>query len=100
MDAESTKKEVEEAMTKAVDYMIHEFASVRTGKASPALVENMDVPVASYGSNMKLKALAVITTPEARTIMIQPFGGKSRRRRRRRRRKKTDGSRKGKEKLF
>ena len=73
MDAQSTKKQVEENMAKAVDYMIHEFASVRTGKASPALVENMDVAVASYGSNMKLKALAVITTPEARTIMIQPF---------------------------
>lgn len=73
MNAESVKNEVTEAMTKAVDYLLHEFAAVRTGKASPALVENLDVNVASYGSQMKLKALAVITTPEPRLIMIQPF---------------------------
>ena len=60
-------------MAKAVEYLNREFAGVRTGKASPGLVENMDVAVASYGSTMKLKGLAVITTPDARTIMIQPF---------------------------
>lgn len=73
MDSDTVRKETDTDMVKAVDYMIHEFATVRTGKASPALVENMDVAVASYGSNMKLKALAVITTPEPRLIMIQPF---------------------------
>lgn len=73
MDAESTKKEVANTMHKAIEHMAHEFAGVRTGKASPALVEGLDVAVSSYGSNMKLKALAVITTPEPRTIMIQPF---------------------------
>ena len=60
-------------MTKAVEYMNQEFGTIRTGKASPSLVENLDVHVASYGSSMKLKGLAVITTPEARMIMIQPF---------------------------
>ena len=60
-------------MQKAVEHMVQEFSSVRTGKASPALVDNLDVMVASYGSKMKLKALAVITTPEPRMIMIQPF---------------------------
>ena len=35
--------EAEMAMEKSVDYMVHEFAAVRTGKASPALVENVDV---------------------------------------------------------
>jgi ribosome recycling factor len=73
MPAQNALKETETAMKKAVEYMVHEFAAVRTGKASPALVENLDVHVVSYGSNMKLKALAVITTPEARMIMIQPF---------------------------
>lgn len=66
-------KETETAMDKAVEYLVHEFAGVRTGKASPALVENMDVHVHSYGSTMKLKSLAVISTPEPRLIMIQPF---------------------------
>jgi ribosome recycling factor len=73
MDTNQTLKETEEAMNKAVEYMIHEFASVRTGKASPSLVEGIDIHVQSYGSSMKLKQLAMITTPEPRMIMIQPF---------------------------
>ena len=73
MDAEMTILECDEAMTKAVEQAIHEFAAVRTGKASPTLVENMDVHVHSYGSNMKLKQLAMITTPDARLIRIEPF---------------------------
>ena len=63
----------EDSMQKAVEYMVHEFAAVRTGKASPSLVEGLDVHVHSYGSSMKLKQLAMITTPEPRLIMIQPF---------------------------
>lgn len=71
MSAEDILLETEVAMEKSVDYMIHEFAAVRTGKASPALVENIDVE--AYGSAMKLKQLALITTPEARLLVIQPF---------------------------
>src|SRR5246500_1774846 len=63
--------EAEMAMEKSVDYMVHEFAAVRTGKASPALVENIDVQ--AYGANMKLKQLALITTPESRLLVLQPF---------------------------
>ena len=59
------------AMEKSVDYMVHEFAAVRTGKASPALVENVDVQ--AYGASMKLKQLALITTPEPRLLVVQPF---------------------------
>ena len=71
MSAEEVLFEAEEAMEKSVDYMVHEFASVRTGKASPALVENVDVE--AYGSSMKLKQLALITTPEPRLLVVQPF---------------------------
>src|SRR2546430_3198481 len=63
--------EAEVSMEKSVDYLIHEFSGVRTGKASPALVENIDVQ--AYGSTMKLKQLALITTPEARLLVVQPF---------------------------
>jgi len=63
--------EAEMAMEKSVDYMVHEFAAVRTGKASPGLVENVDVQ--AYGSTMKLKQLALITTPEPRLLVVQPF---------------------------
>src|ERR1043166_7254698 len=63
--------EAEMSMEKSVDYMVHEFATVRTGKASPALVENVDVH--AYGSTMKLKQVALITTPEPRLLVVQPF---------------------------
>ena len=43
MTAEEILFEAEMTMEKSVDYMVHEFAAVRTGKASPALVENVDV---------------------------------------------------------
>jgi len=59
-------------MEKAVEFMMHEFAAIRTGKASPALVENLDV-LAYGGTSMKLKQLALITAPEARLLVIQPF---------------------------
>ena len=71
MNADDILLEAEEGMEKSVSYMTHEFSSVRTGKASPALVENVDVE--AYGSSMKLKQLALITTPEPRLLVIQPF---------------------------
>src|SRR5213595_3288597 len=71
MTAEEILFDAEMSMEKSVDYMVHEFSAVRTGKASPGLVENIDVE--AYGSNMKLKQLALITTPEPRLVVIQPF---------------------------
>jgi ribosome recycling factor len=73
MPANTAIKAASDAMTKAVEHAIHEFAAVRTGKASPMLVENLDVLVQSYGSHMKLKQLAMISTPEPRLIRIEPF---------------------------
>lgn len=73
MDPDLALLEVEEAMTKCVDYLIHEFTGVRTGKASPALIENIDVHVQAYGAVSKLKSLAVISSPEPRMLMVQPF---------------------------
>jgi ribosome recycling factor len=71
MSSDDILLEAEMAMEKSVDYMIHEFSAVRTGKASPTLVENVDVE--AYGATMKLKQLALITTPEARLLVVQPF---------------------------
>jgi ribosome recycling factor len=53
----------------------HEFAGVRTGKASPALVENIMVEV--YGSHMRIRELAGITTPEPRMLLLQPWDNAS-----------------------
>ena len=71
MDFEEVLLEAEAAMEKTVEFMQHEFASIRTGKASPALVENIDVE--AYGSVMKMKAVALISAPEPRMLVIQPF---------------------------
>ena len=49
-------------MQKTEEVVQHEFAGVRTGKASPALVENLMVD--AYGSQMRLREIAGITTPE------------------------------------
>lgn len=73
MDEETLLLEVETAMDEVLQHMITDFGGVRTGKASPSLVDNMDVFVASYGTSMKLKSLAVVSTPDARSILIQPF---------------------------
>lgn len=58
-------------MKKAVDHTLHEFNTIHTGKASPAMVET--VQVEAYGSLMPLKSCAAITTPDARLIQIQPW---------------------------
>jgi len=63
--------EAEDKMTKTESVVVNEFVGVRTGKASPALVENIIVEV--YGSQMRIRELAGITTPEARTLTIQPW---------------------------
>ena len=62
---------MEEKMMKTLEFVHSEFASVRTGKASTALVENIQVE--AYGSNMRLRELAGISTPEPRLIVIQPW---------------------------
>src|SRR5437868_12291449 len=71
MNKDDILLEAEMSMEKSVDYLAHEFSGVRTGKASPALVENIDVQ--AYGSSMKLKQLALITTPVSRLLVVQPF---------------------------
>jgi len=63
--------EAEEKMTKTEEVVQHEFSGVRTGKASPGLVENIQVDV--YGSMMRIRELAGITTPEPRMLLIQPW---------------------------
>ena len=63
--------EAEEKMEKTEQVVVNEFAGVRTGKASAALVEN--ILVETYGSQMRIRELAGITAPEPRTLSIQPW---------------------------
>jgi ribosome recycling factor len=63
--------DAEEKMIKSAEVIQTEFAGIRTGKASPDLVTNLMVE--AYGSHMRLKELAAVTTPDPRLILIQPW---------------------------
>ena len=60
-----------ERMAKSVEAMRHEFGSVRTGRASPALLDRISVEY--YGASTPLKQLATVSAPEARLLTIQPY---------------------------
>ncbi len=60
-----------EQMQNALDALGREFGRIRSGRASPSLVDK--VLVEAYGSEMPMSQLATISIPEARTIVIQPF---------------------------
>jgi ribosome recycling factor len=60
-----------ERMTKSVESIRHEFGSVRTGRASPALLDRISVDY--YGTSTPLKQLATVSAPEARLLTIQPY---------------------------
>ena len=58
-------------LKKAVDYTLHEFSAIHTGKATPSMIEG--VMVEAYGAMTPLKGCAAISTPDARLIQIQPW---------------------------
>jgi ribosome recycling factor len=60
-----------ERMSKSVEAIRHEFGSVRTGRASPALLDRISVDY--YGAVTPLKQLATISAPEPRLLTIQPY---------------------------
>ena len=61
----------EEKMKKAVDSVMREFSEIRTGRASPSLVEGLHIDY--YGTPTLLKQLASISVPDAHLIVIQPW---------------------------
>jgi len=63
--------EAEEKMIKTEQVIVNELAGVRTGKASASFIENIMVEV--YGSQMRIRELAGITTPEPRMLVVQPW---------------------------
>jgi ribosome recycling factor len=71
MSSHPAIKEMNQKMAKAVEHSLHEFNTLHTGKASPTMVEGIMVEV--YGSMMRLKEVAAITTPDARMIQVQPW---------------------------
>lgn len=63
--------EAEHKMKSAITALEENLATIRTGRASPALVERL--PVEYYGSPTQLQQLATITVPEPRQLLIKPF---------------------------
>ena len=64
-------EDARERMAKSVDSIRHEFSSVRTGRASPALLDRISVDY--YGAVTPLKQLSTISAPEPRLLTIQPY---------------------------
>lgn len=71
MEINEIQKDAEERMKKGVENTRSELAKIRSGKASPALLDT--IKVSYYGSMVPLKQVASISTPEARLLTIQPW---------------------------
>jgi len=73
MSTAAIEKECSAKMAKVVEFLKQELRAVRTGRASPALVEHVRIEVASYGSTMELRELASISVPDPSTLLIKAF---------------------------
>jgi len=71
MDIDDIILSADDKMDKCVEFLKEEFSGVRTGKASPALVENIEVSY--YGAMTRLKEMSNISTPETRLIVISSY---------------------------
>jgi ribosome recycling factor len=71
MPADDILLDCEEHMEKSVEHLKHELRSIRTGRASPALVENIKADY--YGTPTDIRNIASISIPEATQILIKPF---------------------------
>jgi len=72
---ESVLSEVERKMDRAIEALRRELNSLRTGRATPALLENITIEY--YGVPTPLKQIASISAPDARAILVQPWDKQS-----------------------
>lgn len=70
-NAAQVLQEAEHKMKKALEAVMHEHAAIRTGRASPALLERIEPEY--YGTPTPVKQIATISSPDARTLLITPF---------------------------
>jgi ribosome recycling factor len=68
---ENIKQEVSDKMQKTLDSLLHQFAKIRTGRASASILD--DVKINYYGQPTPVKQLCNISIPEARLIVVQPW---------------------------
>lgn len=71
MDGRSLVEKAQPKLAKALDFLVDELKSIRTGRATPALVDELNIEV--YGQTMALKQLASISAPDAKSLTIAPW---------------------------
>lgn len=74
-DPDTILLEAEEHMEKCIKHMEHEFRGVRTGRATPSLIDSVRVDY--YGAQTELKAMAAISAPEPTQLLVKPFDTQS-----------------------
>ncbi len=67
----SVADQTKSKMTDAIEHLKHELKSIRTNRANPSMLDNINVEV--YGTQMRIKDLASITSPDSRQLVITPF---------------------------
>lgn len=73
MDPDTILRDLETAMNKSLEYLKSEIKGVRTGRASPGMVEH--IKVEAYGGLSDIKSIAAVSVPEASQLLIKPFDG-------------------------
>ena len=71
MSTDTVLSTCKSAMSKAIDHLESELLKIRTGKASPAMLDSVMVPY--YGTPTPLQQVAAVNTPDPRTISVQPW---------------------------
>ncbi len=71
MTVDQILKDAEHRMKAAVDAMVHDFGTYRTGRASPAVLERVHVEY--YGTETPISQIANVSVPEPRQLLIQPY---------------------------
>jgi ribosome recycling factor len=75
MDPDTILLNAEEHMEKSIKHLEHEFKAVRTGRATPALIDSIRVDY--YGAQTELKSMAAISSPEPTQLLVKPFDTQS-----------------------
>ncbi len=73
IDKNMELNDYKEKLEKSIEHLKKELATIRTGRATPSLVENMPVLAYDEAEPMPLKQLAAITVPQPRQILIEPW---------------------------
>ena len=66
--------QIDSSFSGVLEVVRDDLSTVKTGRAKPDLVANLQITVQSYGSTLKLLELANISAPDSQTLLISPWG--------------------------